>query len=51
MAQEVSNIRALGRRVRISLEDGSIEFLPIPNNQPPQGWRDDSNARYLRRGK
>ena len=50
MAEQISNIRALGQKVRLSLMDGSLELLPVPNNELPHDWKSDLIGRHLRGG-
>jgi hypothetical protein len=47
---EASNIRALGQRVRLSIEDRSLELVAVPDEELPQGWKVDMIGSYLREG-
>ena len=49
MAQQVSNIRALGQRVILSLEEHSLVLVDV-DDQLPNGWRVDSIGRFLKDG-
>ena len=50
MAQQVSNIRVLGQRVRLSIEDRSLQLVEVPPPLLPQGWKVDMIGSYLREG-